>query len=349
MRRFQAIPLTIAMFSAIAPIAGGQTRASAKSKAKTPVSPAPLVPRLTVEPKQPSGGTLTRVTIDRLPRNDDSVVSVTGSMADEPLHFLPAANARFQALGAIPLGVSDSVVAHAFLTHASGVVDTLRLLLKYPHQAPPPPSAPARTRVAGARRLQVDKRFTQRLDTATESRIEHESELAREVGKRAQETPPLWTFPFLRPRDTKVTSRFGTGRVFNGRVSSSHLGVDYRGSVGEVILAANRGVVALVAEFFLAGNVVYIDHGAGIVTGYFHMSQPEVAVGDTVERGQEIGLVGATGRVTGPHLHWSARYGALTIDPAGLLALGAPFTQPDTLKKKTTSSVRSAPGASIHR
>ncbi|MDB4876375.1 MAG: putative family peptidase [Gemmatimonadetes bacterium] len=122
-----------------------------------------------------------------------------------------------------------------------------------------------------------------------------------------------------------MTSRFGSGRLFNGRVSSNHLGIDYRGAVGEPIYAANRGVVALVAEFFLAGNVVYIDHGDGLVTAYFHMSRPEVAVGDTVERGQEIGLVGSTGRVTGPHLHWSARFGALTIDPADLLALGSPF------------------------
>jgi murein DD-endopeptidase MepM/ murein hydrolase activator NlpD len=88
-----------------------------------------------------------------------------------------------------------------------------------------------------------------------------------------------------------------------------------------------------VSEFFLAGNVVYIDHGNGVVTGYFHMSHQEVAVGDTVERGQEIGLVGSTGRVTGPHLHWSARFGALTIDPGDLLVLSAPFTAPDTMKK----------------
>ena len=87
------------------------------------------------------------------------------------------------------------------------------------------------------------------------------------------------------------------------------------------------GVVALVAEFFLAGNVVYVDHGNGLVTGYFHMSQPMVAAGDTVERGQQIGLVGSTGRVTGPHLHWSARFGALTIDPADLLSLGPPFVE----------------------
>jgi murein DD-endopeptidase MepM/ murein hydrolase activator NlpD len=109
--------------------------------------------------------------------------------------------------------------------------------------------------------------------------------------------------------------------------------------LGEPIFAANRGVVALVAEFFLAGNVVYVNHGDGLVTGYFHMSQPEVAIGDTVERGQEIGLVGSTGRVTGPHLHWSARFGALTINPSDLLALATPFAARDTLTKKSLRPV----------
>lgn len=163
------------------------------------------------------------------------------------------------------------------------------------------------------------------MDAATAARIERENELARSIGRRAQDTPQLWSLPFLRPRPARVTSRFGSGRVFNGRVSSSHLGVDYRGATGDPIYAANRGVVALVDTFFLAGHVVYIDHGNGIVTAYFHMSKPEVAIGDTVARGQEIGLVGATGRVTAAHLHWSARFGALTIDPADLLSLRPPF------------------------
>ena len=290
------------------------------------------------------------MTIDRIAGNNDSVVAVNGEMAGEPLRFIPAANGSLQALGAIPVGASDSVVAHAVLIRESGAVDTLRLFLKYPHKPAPvaaPSPAGSRVRLAGARRLAVDSRFTRRMDAETEERVEHENQLARDVGKRAQATPPMWTLSFLRPRETKVTSRFGVGRLFNGRVSSKHLGVDYRGALGEPIHAANRGVVALVAEFFLAGNVVYIDHGGGIVTGYFHMSQTDVAVGDTVERGQQIGLVGSTGRVTGPHLHWSARFGALVIDPAGLLALGDPFAQPDTsLRRKATSA---APGGASRR
>jgi len=289
---------------------------------------APAQPRLTAEPRQPAAGALIRLTIDRLVGNADSAVRIDGTMAGEPLRFRAASRGRLQAIAAIPVEVSDSAVAHVTVERRSGAVDTLHLMLPYPHR--PPPAVQARSRAAGASRLKVDPKFTRALDSVTEARIEHENALARGVGHQAQDTPQLWTLSFLRPRPSRVTSQFGRGRVFNGRVSSSHLGIDYRGSVGDPIYAANRGVVALVSEFYLAGNVVYIDHGNGLVTGYFHMSQPLVAAGDTVERGQQIGLVGSTGRVTGPHLHWSARFGALTIDPADLLSLGPPFVERPT-------------------
>jgi murein DD-endopeptidase MepM/ murein hydrolase activator NlpD len=116
-----------------------------------------------------------------------------------------------------------------------------------------------------------------------------------------------------------VTSGFGRGRVFNGTVTSRHMGTDFAGAVGAPVRAANRGVVRIVDRFYLGGNVVYIDHGAGLVTAYLHLSQADVAVGDTVQRGQIIGRVGATGRVTGPHLHLIARYGQITVDPLTLL------------------------------
>ena len=131
----------------------------------------------------------------------------------------------------------------------------------------------------------------------------------------------MWTASFIRPRTSVITSEFGSGRLFNGRLTTRHLGVDFRGALGEPVRAANRGVVALVDNFFLAGNVVYIDHGGGVVTAYFHLSKTLVSAGDAVTRGQVIGLVGATGRVTGPHLHWAARYGAVTVNPLDLLSI----------------------------
>src|SRR5207245_468147 len=94
-----------------------------------------------------------------------------------------------------------------------------------------------------------------------------------------------------------------------------------RGTVGAPVHATNRGVVALVADLYYSGTTVLIDHGAGLVTGYFHLSRVFVVPGDTVERGQVIGHVGATGRVTRPHLHWWGTYGEITVDPLDLLRL----------------------------
>lgn len=217
----------------------------------------------------------------------------------------------WRAIGPVTVDATGSVEATASIENASGTIDTARAVVAIPKL--PPPRAGARRRA-----LSVSPRFTQPLDSATQARIDRENATAREIGRRAHDTAPMWTLPFIRPRASAVTSRFGSGRMFNGTLASRHLGVDFRGAPGEPVKAANRGVVALVGDFFLAGNVVYIDHGGGVVTAYFHLSKVLVSAGDTVERGQEIGLVGATGRVTGPHLHWSARYGAVTVNPLDL-------------------------------
>jgi murein DD-endopeptidase MepM/ murein hydrolase activator NlpD len=280
------------------------------------VSLTPLAGVISVKPRQPAIGSLVRLSFRRSKGAEDSVVAVTGWMAGEPLHFRADSDARESAFGVIPTDASDSVVARVYVTLASGRIDTLRSVLPFPHRTAPRP--------ARARRLRVAKVYTARPDSLTEARVERENEQARAIGKHAHQTPQLWTEPFIRPRSSRITSTFGSGRLFNGRLSSSHGGVDFAGQPGAPVRAANRGVVALVDNFFLAGNVVYINHGGGVVTGYFHLTRALVAAGDTVERGQEIGLVGATGRVTGPHLHWSARYGAHTFDPMGLIELTRP-------------------------
>jgi len=296
--------------------------------AQAPVRPVPVV---AVSPHHPEGGGLVRLSVMGLESADGETPTLSGTMAGEPLHFTFDEHGVPKAIGAVPVDVSDSVVALVEVVHTDGHVDTLRTVLAYPHRIPPAPGG----RPARARRLRVDRRFA-RTDSATDARVEHENALARNVGRHAHETPQLWRQPFERPRTSRVTSTFGSGRIFNGRVGSSHGGVDFAGKVGEPVRAANRGVVALVDTFFLAGNVIYIDHGAGVVTGYFHLSETNVAPGDTVERGQTIGLVGQTGRVTGPHLHWSARYGSLTVDPLDLIMVtGGQLTAPRPRSSKT--------------
>jgi len=260
--------------------------------------------RLTISPASPPPGALVRLTLrDSGPRS--SVVGVTGHMAGEPLHFTRE-GARWTAYGAVPVDAQGTITARAVLERA-GRSDTVAASVVIP-----------RVKVA-TDKLKVDSNFSRPLDKATTDRIAAENQRARDVAIRSHTTPRLWTGEFMKPRASVVTGMFGSGRLFNGTVTSRHLGVDFRGAIGEPIRAANRGVVALVDTFFLAGTVVYIDHGEGIVTGYFHMSQPLVAIGDTVRRGQEIGLVGQSGRVTGPHLHWSARYGSITVNPLDLI------------------------------
>lgn len=274
--------------------------------------------RITFTPSHPGVGALVRLSLHDAP-DTSQVTALEGTMGGEPLHFEREGHGRAWAIGPIPLDASDSVVALAFLRYRDGRTDTLRAIVAVPHREPERVAARSRR----ASRLRVDPRFAQRVDAASEARIAAENARARAVGRASHETPRLWTAPFIRPRRSRVTSTFASGRLFNGRVASSHGGVDFAGHVGDPVRAANRGVVALVDTFYLAGRVIYVDHGGGIVTGYFHLSRAEVAAGDTVERGQEIGRVGATGRVTGPHLHWSARYGALTVDPLDLIRVSS--------------------------
>jgi murein DD-endopeptidase MepM/ murein hydrolase activator NlpD len=264
----------------------------------------------------PAPGSLVRLTLAA--SDADSVDTVTGTMSGEQLHFTRSASGVWRAMGPVSVDATDSVPARVAFTRLSGAVDSVALFVKLPPR-PKSTGAPARRR-----RLAVDSRFTRPMDAATQARVDRENARAREIGRNAHATPAMWTESFSNPRPSAITSRFGSGRMFNGTLSSRHLGVDFSGAVGAPVRAANRGVVALVDDFFLAGNVVYIDHGAGVVTGYFHLSRTLVAAGDTVEKGQEIGLVGATGRVTGPHLHWSARYGAVTVNPLDLVTVGMP-------------------------
>jgi len=137
-------------------------------------------------------------------------------------------------------------------------------------------------------------------------------------------TVPARLGPFVAPLGGTPGSNFGTRSIFNGEARAPHAGVDFRGATGTRIAAPADGRVILAESLFFTGETVVIDHGLGLYSLLAHLSRIDVSAGQLVERGETIGLLGATGRVTGPHLHWTVRLGAVRVDPMRLLALLAP-------------------------
>jgi murein DD-endopeptidase MepM/ murein hydrolase activator NlpD len=171
--------------------------------------------------------------------------------------------------------------------------------------------------------LQVEERF---VELSPEDQARADREAAETSAIYDTFTPQrYWTEPFDIPvRGAKDGRNFGHRRVFNGQPRAPHSGADLRATTGTPIFAANRGRVVLAKDLFFSGNAVFIDHGYGLFTTYLHLSKIDVAVGDIVERGEQLGLAGATGRVTGPHLHWGVRLLDARVDPFSLVRLGAP-------------------------
>jgi murein DD-endopeptidase MepM/ murein hydrolase activator NlpD len=123
------------------------------------------------------------------------------------------------------------------------------------------------------------------------------------------------------PMKSKITSDFGNARIYNGKTKSYHSGTDFRAKIGTPIIASNDGKIVLAKRRFYAGGSIIIDHGHGIYSCYYHMSRFDVKEGEMVKKNQVIGLSGDTGRVTGPHLHFSIRVGGLQVDPLQFIEL----------------------------
>lgn len=289
----RALPVALALAVAVAPGAASQL---------------PDAVRVGTTPEVPGRGTVAwiRVAADSAPAGD-TLTAVQGLVEGEPLHFEPRRAGGYRALLPIPLEGGDTLEVQLMLQRETGS-DTVPLLLTVAREHYP------------RERLKVAPRMA-RPDSAATVRIAREVTEARAIARASHGTPSLWVGPFRLPRPSRITSRFGAAREFNGEVTSRHLGTDFAGEVGAPVTAPARGVVALVADFYLAGHALYLDHGGGVVTGYFHLSRTLVAPGDTVLAGEPIGEVGRSGRVTGPHLHWIARYGAINVDPMSLVEL----------------------------
>jgi murein DD-endopeptidase MepM/ murein hydrolase activator NlpD len=171
-------------------------------------------------------------------------------------------------------------------------------------------------------KLSVEGKFT-------EPTPEQQKEIAeaQEVKKQYLNTVTPereWSGAFTAPAEAAISDVFGSERVFNGKTSSPHLGLDFRVPSGTPVAAMNDGTVILARPLYFEGNFVVIDHGQGLLTLYLHLSEFKVKEGDRVKRGQEIGLSGGTGRATGPHLHAAVRWQGTYLDPASLIRLKLP-------------------------
>jgi murein DD-endopeptidase MepM/ murein hydrolase activator NlpD len=175
------------------------------------------------------------------------------------------------------------------------------------------------------RRLTVDPNLVHP-PPEMEARVEREARELHEIW--AHPAPRrLWSEPFARPVADPANSAFGTRSIYNGEARPPHTGADFLSPSGRPIEAPNAGRIVLAAPQYFSGNTVIIDHGLGLFSVLAHLSQIDVTLGDTVTRGQIVGKVGATGRVTGPHLHWAVRLDNARVDPLSLLFVsgaGAP-------------------------
>jgi murein DD-endopeptidase MepM/ murein hydrolase activator NlpD len=261
-------------------------------------------PRLSLTPRRAPQGSIVSVTVTG-PVALAAPVLVDG---DRRIPLEPAGPGRLEAL----LGIDfEAAPGPRHLVVESEGADGPRVVA----------SADLRVvkRTFAVQRLSVDPRF---LSPPPEElpRIEREREAF--VQAFASSRPGrLWSAPFEKPVAGEFRNNFGARRVFNGKTRSRHGGRDVAAPEGAPVTASAAGRVVLTGDFYFSGGSVVLDHGDGLFTMYFHLSRLDVKEGDAVASGQRIGAVGATGRATGPHLHWAARLSGARIDPAALLSL----------------------------
>jgi murein DD-endopeptidase MepM/ murein hydrolase activator NlpD len=240
---------------------------------------------------------------------DDAVASARGLFGGRSIFFNPTGiPGSFTGLLGIDLGATPEVKTLAVtIKKTNGTTETLTRSI---------------TVVKGdfaVQHLTMDKKWEpESYDAATLNRIQHENEII--MALFATESPKrLWSEPFMMPLIGPVTGSFGLARYINGKPSSTHNGIDIAAVTGTPVVAANDGSVALVMDTFLSGLSLFIDHGQGLYTMYFHLSDILVTEGESVKRGKIVARVGATGRVTGAHLHFGARLNYNKVNPAELV------------------------------
>ena len=167
--------------------------------------------------------------------------------------------------------------------------------------------------------LKVDPRHVT-LSKKNLQRVKREKKEIQRIFSSGSDTR-RWFGSFRRPLASDTTSSYGTRRLFNGQHRSYHRGTDFRANVGTPVYASNSGIVRLAKNLFYSGNIVIVDHGMGVFTNYAHLSKIQVVAGQVIASGHQIGLSGASGRVSGPHLHWAVRVNGVYVDPLQFLTV----------------------------
>ena len=198
----------------------------------------------------------------------------------------------------------------------------------------------------------VEPRFPSRSLTLPEKFVEPPARVQKRIREDRAAFGRAYDRPFVPPlfdrvdwpRDAHVTGRYGDQRILNGKKPSVHYGLDLEGEAGAPVLSAADGQVVMARDCYLSGESVVLWHGAGVFTAYFHLSRIDVKPGQPVKRGEPIGLLGSTGRATGPHLHWSARVDGLLVDPESLLLIDlASVSAPPRSPREPAAAVPVAP------
>ena len=253
-------------------------------------------PRITLSPARVGPGDLMVATVTR------ATGTVEGTFDGKPVFFVAVKNA-YKAIIGIDLKAEPGKYPLELTVNGKRFSRTVRVRKKmYPVQ-----------------RLTLPKDKVE-LSPEDEARVEREQKELAAVWPVA--SPRLWNGNFLDPLPGKeITTRFGLNRIINDIPKNPHTGVDLAAEAGEPVRAPNDGIAVVVEEQFFSGNSVILDHGQGIYTMFFHLSQASVRQGQTVHKGDIIGLTGATGRVTGPCLHWGTRIMGARVDPLELVHL----------------------------
>lgn len=243
------------------------------------------------------------------PRGGREPVDVTGRFADREVRFGRLGDA-WLGMAAVPIGTHGPENLEIEARFADGTSTSLTVPLDIA------------TRDWDEASLSVAPRYSSPPPEVQE-RIARERRIIRRV---LDSVSGDWMLdgPFVAPREYDVTSPYGQERIYNGELQSRHTGVDLRGRTGAPVRAAGSGRVVLSGDFYYAGNAVFLDHGLGVLTGYFHLSEILVDEGDWLNQGDLLGRVGMSGRVTGPHLHWSLWIGGTGQDASSLLRMDLP-------------------------